>query len=132
MKKPKRLAKSEWEIMNGVGNLGERVTVRDVHTRLYPGGQKAYTTVQTTMNILVEKGFLEKEKIGLVNFYTPTTSRDQAAHLATRTLVSRAFNGSFFALANHLVDSGSLSAEDLAALRKTIQDREAAGSDGGR
>jgi predicted transcriptional regulator len=100
------------------------ITVREVHNQLYPRGQKAYTTVQTIMNILFEKGFLKREKIGMVNFYTPTVSREEMARQETHTLVSRAFGGSFVALANHLVDSGSLSEKELAVLKGLIDAKE--------
>jgi len=127
MKKQKRLSGLEWEVMEGVWQCQEEphgTTVREVHGRLYPGGEKAYTTVQTVMNILHEKGFLARRKIGLVNFYTPAVSREEMAQQETRSLVSRAFGGSFVALANHLVDSDALSEKDLEALKTLIEDRE--------
>ena len=122
--KRKRLAVAESEIMEGVWQFDGSATVREVHSRLYPNGEKAYTTVQTMMNILVEKGFLRKEKIGLVNFYTPAVSRLEAAETETQSLVSRLFQGSFGALANYLVDSGELSREELDALKALIDARE--------
>ena len=129
MKKEKKLAASEWEIMEGVWQILKQappygITVREVHHRLYPGGEKAYTTVQTVMNILVEKGFLTRKKIGMVNFYTPTVSREEMAQQETHSLVSRAFGGSFVALANYLVDSGSLSEKELAVLKDMIDAKE--------
>ncbi len=128
----KGLSRVEWEIMDGVWKFPDRVTVREVHGCLYPKGQKAYTTVQTIMNILVEKGYLTKEKIGMVNFYLPTTSQKEMAHKEARSLVSRAFDGSFFALANYLVDSGSLSQKDLNLLKGLIEAKESEGKGKGR
>lgn len=129
MKNQKKLAASEWEIMEGVWRCnGETspygITVRNVHDQLYPNGEKAYTTVQTVMNILMEKGFLTRKKIGMVNFYTPTVSREEMAQQETHTLVSRAFGGSFVALANYLVDSGSLSEKELTVLKDMIDAKE--------
>ncbi len=129
MKAQKHLAVSEWEIMEGVWQCESKaspygITVREVHNQLYPKGQKAYTTVQTIMNILHEKGFLTRKKIGMVNFYTPTVSREEMAQHETHTLVSRAFGGSFVALANYLVDSGSLSEKELTVLKDMIDAKE--------
>ena len=56
----KRLSEAEWEVMDGVWHLDRQVTVRDVVDYLYPNGEKAYTTVQTIMNILFEKGVLNR------------------------------------------------------------------------
>ncbi len=120
----KRLSEAEWEVMDGIWHLDRQVTVRDVIDYLYPNGEKAYTTVQTIMNILFEKGVLNRQKIGLVNVYTPTLSREDEAQVETRTLVSRMFEGSFGALATYLVDSGELSQKELDELRVLIEARE--------
>ena len=124
----KRLSEAEWEVMDGVWHLDRQVTVRDVVDYLYPNGEKAYTTVQTIMNILFEKGVLHRRKIGPVNVYTPTLSREDAAQVETRTLVSRMFEGSFGALATYLVDSGELSRQELDELRALIEAREKGGA----
>lgn len=124
MKKPKKLAEAEWEIMDGVWQFSKPLTVRELHEHLYPEGQKAYTTVQTIMNILVDKGFLCKKKIGMVNFYTALLSREKFAKRETRSLVSRIFDGSFGALANYLVESGELSQRELNQLKAIIEANE--------
>ena len=124
----KRLAEAEWEVMDGVWHLDRQVTVRDVVDYLYPNGEKAYTTVQTVMNILFEKGVLNRQKIGPVNVYRPTLSREDVAQDETRTLVSRMFEGSFGALATYLVDSGELSQRELDELRALIEAREKGGA----
>ena len=124
----KRLAEAEWEVMDGVWHLDRQVTVRDVVDYLYPNGEKAYTTVQTIMNILFEKGVLNRQKIGPVNVYKSALSREDAAQDETRTLVSRMFEGSFGALATYLVDSGELSHRELDELRVLIEAREKGGA----
>ena len=126
MAKKRRLAEVEWEVMDGVWKFNRQVTVRDVLNYVYPNGEKAYTTVQTIMNILTEKGVLDREKIGPVNVYRPTLSREDVAQVETRTLVSRMFKGSFGALAMYLVDSGELSQKELDELHALIEAREKA------
>jgi BlaI family penicillinase repressor len=111
----------ELEIMQGVWRKHSAVTVRDVLEVLYPDGEKAYTTVQTIMNILAEKGVLSKEKVGMVNFYSAVMSRQEAMGKETQSLASRLFKGSFGELATYLVESGEMSSEDLDALRKRIE-----------
>ena len=124
MKRPGKLAEVEWQVMNGIWDFNKPVTVRDVHGHLYPDGEKAYTTVQTIMNILYEKGFLRRDKVGMVNFYFPTVAREEFARQQARRLVSRMFNGSFGALASFLVADGELSDEELAQLRTMIDAKE--------
>jgi BlaI family transcriptional regulator, penicillinase repressor len=124
MGKKRRLAEAEWEVMDAVWELDRTVTVREVHGHLYPNGEKAYTTVQTIMNILTDKGVLDRKKIGPVNVYASVFSRQAAAGDETGSLVTRMFEGSFGALASYLVDSGSLSRKELDALRELIDEKE--------
>jgi predicted transcriptional regulator len=124
MSGPRKLAEAEWRVMNAVWGHNKPVTVREIHQHLYPNGEKAYTTVQTILNILFEKGFLRREKIGMVNFYFPAVAREVFARDETKSLVARMFQGSFGALATFLVDAGDLSAEELAQLRALIEAKE--------
>lgn len=124
MAKRLKLAEAEWEIMEGIWNHGGQTTVREIQDALYPKTEKAYTTTQTIMNILVTKGFLKRKKIGMVNFYAPKVSRDLAAQHEARTLASRIFNGSMGAFATYLVDSGELTSEELQKLKDLIAAKE--------
>jgi predicted transcriptional regulator len=124
MKWRRRLAEVEWEIMEGVWKLGRRITVREVHQHLYPNGEKAFNTVQTIMNILADKGFLKKEKVGKVNFFTPAISREEIGRRETRSLVLRIYRGSFGALVNHLVDIGKFSRQELEDIKAQIEAKE--------
>jgi predicted transcriptional regulator len=118
------LSEAEWRIMEAVWDAERAVSVREVVQKLYPKGERAYTTVQTVMNILVDKGYLRKEKIGMVNFYTPRVARENAVRKATHSLVSKIFHGSFGALAAFLVDSDSLSPEEIRELKSMIARKE--------
>lgn len=124
MAKKQKLSDAEWEIMQSVWDNNTPITVRELHTALYPNGEKAYTTVQTLMNILFEKGFLRREKIGMVNFYRPALSRQQATSNETTSFVSKLFDGSFGALANYLINSNALTTDDLQKLKKLIESKE--------
>lgn len=115
----------EWEILQVVWQMDGPACVRDVLERAYPRGEKAYTTVQTVMNNLVEKGHLRKEKIGLVNFYKPVRRRHEAVRRELKRFVDRVFDGSFPAMADYLVRSKSLSKGELEGLKRLIEEAEA-------
>jgi BlaI family penicillinase repressor len=97
------------------------VTVRQVLEQAYPKGEKAYTTVQTIMNNLTEKGLLIREKIGPVNVYNPKVSADVAQKKETFRFVNKVFNGSFFSLANFLLSSGRLTREEIEQLKQMLE-----------
>ncbi len=121
MKKPNNLTPLEWDLMNTIWKFDQfPVTVRQVLEKAYPKGEKAYTTVQTIMNHLVEKGFLARQKIGPVNVYHPTISIKELQNSETQRFVQKVFNGSFFSLANFLLSSDRLTPNELAKLKEMI------------
>lgn len=122
----------EWEILDVIWDLGGQPSVRDVLERAYPNGEKAYTTVQTVMNNLVDKGWLRKKKTGLVNFYTPLRPRHESLRGEVKRFVDRVFDGSFPAMADYLVRSKSLSKAELDELRRLIEESEARKGKGSR
>ena len=117
----KSLTALEWEIMNVIWKLGRSSSVRDVLNYAYPNGEKAYTTVQTIMNILFDKGYLNREKTGLVNFYRPVRRKEETLDKETNNFVEKAFGGSKLALVNHLLSSDSLSQEEINDLKRIIE-----------
>jgi predicted transcriptional regulator len=124
MSKRKKLTPAEWEIMEAVWELGKAPSVRDVLEHAFPKGEKAYTTVQTIMNTLERKGLLRRRKIGLVNFYTPTRSRDELVRAEMSSMVSRIFGGSIPAVASYLLSLESLDLDELERIKKLLKEKE--------
>jgi BlaI family penicillinase repressor len=120
MSKRTKLTVVEWEIMESIWKLGKQTTARDVVNHAFPNGEKAYTTVQTILNTLHNKGMLKREKIGMVNFYTPAKSRQRMIKDELSLFVSRAFHGSVPALANFLIDSNNLGQEEIQAIKELL------------
>jgi len=120
-----KLTPVEWEIMETIWQLGGAPSVRDVLEKAFPDGQKAYTTVQTIMNILEKKGLLKRKKQGLVNFYKPTKSREQMVKFEMSQLVSRMFKGSIPAFANYLINSEDLTLNEIEKIKQLLGEKEA-------
>jgi predicted transcriptional regulator len=119
-----KLTPVEWEIMEVVWSQDKAVSVRDVLQLAYPNGEKAYTTVQTMMNILVRKGILQSRKIGLVNFYSLLKSREEILDREMKHLAERAFAGSLPALANYLVNAQELDLEEIEKIKSLLEEKE--------
>ena len=119
-----KLTPVEWEIMEAIWELDGAVSVRDVMQHGFPNGEKAYTTVQTMMNILEKKGLLERKKIGLVNFYSSILSRDDLVKEEMSSLVSRVFHGSIPSMANFLFNSEDLSLKEIEAMKAFLNKKE--------
>ncbi|UCF05590.1 MAG: BlaI/MecI/CopY family transcriptional regulator [bacterium] len=119
-----KLTRAEWEIMEAVWKLGGSPSVRDVLEHAYPNGEKAYTTVQTVMNTLERKGLLGREKIGLVNFYTPLRPREHLVKAEIRSIVSRIFDGSIPAVANSLLSLDDLTIDEIEEIKRIVSKKE--------
>ena len=87
----------------------------------------AYTTVKTLLARLVEKRLAVAEMRGNTSFYEPAISRHRARRSALRSLIDRAFDGTFGTLIHHLVDVEKLSAADRRELRRLLAKSRSAG-----
>lgn len=78
----------EAAIMDEMWASDEPLRVRQVLERLAIHRPLAYTTVQTVMDVLHRKGWLDRIKDGRANVYVPTASReDYVAELMQEALV---------------------------------------------
>jgi predicted transcriptional regulator len=93
-------------------------TVAEVQPQL--GGELAYTTVQTMLNVLWRKKKVKRVQEGRAFRYEPVVSRERASGSALRDLVGRMFGGSSEALLMAMVDTRQISAEDLARLAEKV------------
>lgn len=76
----------ESEVMETVWELGD-ATVRDVHARLGPRLNLAYTTIMTTMARLASKELLTRDTSNLAHRYRPTVSREEYAQSTVTSVV---------------------------------------------
>jgi len=118
-----RLSKFELQIMDIVWDKGE-AAIRELHEALPAKRRPAYTTVQTIVNRLEEKGAVERSrKIGNAHLYRPIISRKSIyARLVDEVL--EMFGGTPEPLMAELVDSGRVDLEDLKELEKAIKRRK--------
>ena len=99
----------------------DQVTVRDVYEALLEKRKVAYTTVMTMMNILEQKGHLEKTQEERAYVYRSTRPRNQVIRGMVREFVNRVFNGSAEPLLLHLVEDRKLSEKDIDEIRALIR-----------
>lgn len=116
-----KLSDSEWTVMNVVWDRSP-VTVRDVHETVQGETGWAYTTVKTTLERLAAKGALRSRKRGNVGLYEPLVSRSQARRSAVRSLVEKAFDGTFGSLLQHILSDEKLSARDQKRLAELLDE----------
>lgn len=119
-KKTKKLSAGEMEIM-GLLWAGGPLTLSEAHAALKrPLG---YTTMQTRLNRLVEKGLAAKSKERPCRYRARVSPEDVSAnHL--QQLVERVTGGSVVPLVAHLVDDPSVTVEQISELKQLIRQAE--------
>src|SRR6202041_386804 len=119
MKEP-RLSKAETRILEQYWKLGT-ASVREVLESLPEDERVAYTTVQTLVYRLEEKGGLRKvKKIGNAQLFQPALDQSQYRGRLVRDLLDL-FGGSPQLLVSNLLENGALTLRDLKALQSAAQ-----------
>jgi BlaI family penicillinase repressor len=117
-----KLTPFELEIMNVLWEL-RKGSVREIQELLPVARRPAYTTVQTIVYRLEEKGALRRlRKIGNAHIFEPVISRDQAHHRLISDLLEL-LGGSVHPLMAHLVETGKLTLQDIRELEKILENR---------
>jgi BlaI family penicillinase repressor len=112
---------AELEILNILWASGPS-TVRDVHTR--SNKDTGYTTVLKQMQVMAEKGLLQRSEQFRSHVYEPRIAKEQTQQRLTRNLVQRAFDGSAKNLVLGALSSQKVSAAELAEIRQILAEHE--------
>jgi len=112
-----RLSKAETRILEQYWKLGT-CSVREILDSLPEEERVAYTTVQTLVYRLEQKGALRKvKKIGNAQLFEPAIDRGEHRSGLVRDLLEL-FGGSPRLLVSNLLETGTITLRDL----KTLQD----------
>ena len=109
----RRIMRVLWE--EGPGN------VQKVLQGLTGEPQLAYTTIQTTLNVLHRKGRVKRKLVGRAFEYSATVSQETADSHAIKDVLQRVFQGSVDDLLLSLVRSKHLNARKLAELQAKLE-----------
>src|ERR1700737_969586 len=113
------LTKFETEVMSVLWQLGE-ATVRDVQDAIDRTERPAYTTVQTIVQRLEQKGAVRRtRKTGNAFFFEPAVTRQSVYRRLVEELLDLV--GGSQPLIAHLVDTGKLSLDDLKAIERSAK-----------
>jgi len=97
-------------------------TVADVVAALRGRRAVSYSTVQTMLRILENKGYVAHEKVARAFVYRPLVDERQARRRALRHLAARLFEGSPSLLVLNVLDDDELRPEELQRLKQMIED----------
>ena len=114
----RRIMRVLWE--GGAGNVQKVLEGLTGEPRL------AYTTVQTTLNVLQRKGKVRRKLVGRAYEYSAIVSQEAADSHAVRDVLQKVFQGSVDDLLLCLVRSKHLDAQKLAELQAKLEESESA------
>lgn len=97
-------------------------TVREVLNRLSRRGRNlAYTTVQTFLTRLEQKGFVRADKSDLAYRYAARVTRERISKSRLRELLDQLYDGAAGPLVLQLVQNERLTPEEIETLQKLIE-----------
>ena len=102
-----------WELGTG--------TVAEVVDGLRRKRAVTYSTVQTILRILEEKGYVAHEKVARAFIYRPRVDERQARRRALRHLARRLFNGSSSLMVLNVLEDEALDPSERKRLKKMIE-----------
>lgn len=114
-----RLTQLEQEVMDVLWRL-ERASVREIHEAIPESRRGAYTTIQTILARLEEKGAVRRvRKIGNAFILEPAITRKAAHRRLVDEVLARV--GGTRSLMAHLVETGEISLADLRAMEEMVR-----------
>jgi len=97
------------------------MAVRDIRDGLEEAGRElAHTSVITTLNIMLEKGFLKRSKLKNAFRFAPKVKQDAVQSRVIDDVLNRVFDGSAKSLMLSLMDNADVDSDDLAEIRRLI------------
>ncbi len=119
--KSNRLTRLELEVMEPLWRL-ENASIREIQESLPKKKRPEYTTVQTIVYRLEEKGAVERvKKIGNAHIFQPIISRKSAISNFIEDLTN-ILSGSSRLIMSHLIESGQITLKDLKDMETVIKE----------
>ena len=122
-RKPPRPTDGELELLRVLWDRGPS-TVREVLTALDPRRGTGYTTVLKLLQIMTEKGIVVRDESQRSHVYQARYREQQTQQQLVRDLLAKAFDGSADKLVMQALKAKKVSAQELAEIRKLIDDLE--------
>jgi predicted transcriptional regulator len=116
---PPRPTDAELTILRVLWHRGPS-TVRQVHEATSVRRPTGYTTTLKLLQIMTEKGLVERDESDRSHVYRARVSEAQTQQLLTEDLLDRAFGGSAMKLVMQALSSRKATPDELAEIRKLI------------
>jgi predicted transcriptional regulator len=116
-----RPTEAELAIFQVLWRLGS-ATVRQVHEELSRQKPTGYTTVLKLMQIMAEKGLVDRDESSRAHVYSARIGEEVTQRQLVGDLLDRAFSGSASRLVMQALASRRASSEELAEIRRLLNE----------
>lgn len=123
MSAPAKISDSEWEIMNIVWARSP-VASSEIVDELHAKRGWASRTTRTLLDRLVKKKALVINQDGKRYLYRPKVAMDACVRDESRSFLDRVFGGEPGAMLAHFVKNADLTPEDIAELKRILNEKE--------
>lgn len=114
---------AELEILRVLWQRGPS-TVRDVHDALQEQRSSGYTTVLKLLQIMADKGLVERDEKQRAHVYRARLEQQQTQRQLLNDLIERAFGGSAAQLVMQALSREVATSEELSEIRRLLDDQE--------
>jgi BlaI family penicillinase repressor len=97
-------------------------TVRQVHDALGADRGVRYTTTLKTMQVMVEKGLLDRDESRRSHVYRSAIDEKRVRRRLVRELAGQVFGGSTRKLILHALSAGGVSAEEVRKIKRVLKE----------
>ena len=123
MAKQNKPTQAELEILSVIWEL-EAATVREVHERLNATKPTGYTTVLKLLQLMDEKGLVERDRANRAHVYRAKIKQNETGKQMLGDVLQKVFGGSALKLVQQVLETETTTADELREIRKLIQEAE--------
>ena len=120
----KKLPDGELELMMIIWEAGEPVSRIEIEEKMDTDKLLTAGTILSYLSRLEEKGFVEREKRGKMNYYRPLVEKKLYLKETGKTILKKMFGGSLSNFATALYDGEELSSQDIEELRQFLDSKK--------
>ena len=117
------ISDAEWQVMNVIWD-GQPLTAQEIVASLSAQTDWAPATIKTMLHRLVKKEVLTFEQQGNRYVYRSRVKRSACVKQASRAFLDRVFESEPGPLLAHFMQHTKLSAQDIAELRRILDEKE--------
>ena len=120
----KKLPESEFELMKIIWNNPSPISTNQIIDKMDQDDHRKPQTVLTLLSRLIERGFLQSERVGKERIYTPLITQEAYLAFESGQFMRRFHGNSFVSLVNTLYEGQQMTDQDIAEIRAWLSEKE--------